>query len=95
MAQALLTFRGGALEIPNEVKEHFHLTEGARLRLTFASDSVGTLETETPAEPERRGWRAFRGLLKDQPARSTEEARAEERDWERGHDERNYGISIP
>ncbi len=91
--QAILTFREGTLLVPAEVKEHFHLAEGARLRLTLISDCKATLEAENAAEPAKRRWRSFRGLLKNKSSQGTSEILSAERAWELAHDERKYGFT--
>ena len=91
-AQVILTFREGVLEVPAEVREYFHLTEGSRLRLTLGADTPATLEPERTAPATKRGWRSFEGFLKNIPARDTSEIRAAERAWELAYDERKYGF---
>ena len=91
--QAILTFREGSVEIPLAVQSHFHLVEGARLRLTFTSEETAVLEAETAPKKVRRGWRSFRGLLKDYPPNDISAIRAEERAWELAHDKRKYGLT--
>ena len=91
--QAILTFREGSLDIPPAVQSHFHLVEGAKLRLTFVSEETAVLEAEAAPKSVKRGWRSFRGFLKDYPPKDTSAIRAEERAWELAHDRRKYGLT--
>lgn len=89
--QVILTFSDGKLEIPVEVQEEMHLTEGTKLRLILTAKDRMVLEpAEVSAEP-KGDWRSLRGILSDYSEHDTSKARAEERAWELEHDERKFG----
>jgi hypothetical protein len=89
--QAVLTFSDGKLEVPEEVREELHLSDGMRVAVTLN----GIVDTRVQANRVggKRNWRSFQGMLKDRPEHDTTKARAAERAWELEHDERKYGQS--
>lgn len=106
ITDAVLTFTDGKLEVPKEVQEEMHLTEGTRLRLVSATASeMHAVRDERPAavdgkEPiwlgnrwwvPNQGWRSLRGILDGHPDHDTSAQRKAEREWELAHDERKFG----
>ena len=86
MRSALITFSDGKLELPKEVQEELHLTDGAQLRLTLLSSTGMRLEKEEPEAKwvPNETWRSLRGILSGHPDHDTSKVRAEERAWEAG-----------
>jgi bifunctional DNA-binding transcriptional regulator/antitoxin component of YhaV-PrlF toxin-antitoxin module len=89
--EAIVTFSNGKLEVPVEVQEAMHLTEGTKLRLVRTATNRLILEpAPLPSVGPSEGWRSLRGVLSDHPEHDTSKARAEERAWELEHDERKF-----
>ena len=93
MRSAMVTFADGKLELPKEVQDELHLTDGAQMRLTLISNASMRLEKEDISTKwvPNEDWRSLQGILKGHPEHDTSEVRAEERAWELKHDERKFG----
>jgi hypothetical protein len=89
--EAVLTFSDGKLEVPEEVREELHLSDGMKVAVTL--NRIVDNRVQTRQAGGKRDWRSFEGLLKDRPEHDTSRARAAERAWELEHDERKYGQS--
>jgi len=62
---AYLTYHDGKLEVPEELREVLHLTDGARLRLVSSAGHI-VLDWEHPNTHDSKvDWRSLRGALSD------------------------------
>jgi hypothetical protein len=96
VVDAVVTFSDGKVNVPKEVQEKMHLTEGTRLRLVSSSNTEMRFEVESfsnkPWVPNDN-WRSLRGILSGHPEHDTSKVLHEERMWELEHDERKFGPS--
>ena len=94
-AQGIVIFSDGKIEIPLDLQQECHLSEGMQLRLTRSSGTLLIAEPLTSDDRSlgdaRRDWRSYKGMLGGLPDHNTSRSRHQERTWELEHDERKLG----
>jgi hypothetical protein len=62
---AYLTYSGGKLEVPEDLREEMHLHEGTRLKVVSSARPIVLDEERVPLTHPTTDWRSLRGALAD------------------------------
>jgi hypothetical protein len=64
-AHALLTYRDGKLEVPEDLQREWHLLNGDQLEVSLPGVRTSPLLGELQRNPKEIDWRQFEGILAD------------------------------